>query len=184
LGNWKEKWKIMQRYDLTAEMYEERYSEEQNTKYKKALSSINIESENVVLDVGCGIGMFFSKIASISKIVIGVDVSHKLLLKANEQAKTWDNVLVVQADADYLPFAKSFFDIVFVFTVLQNMPRPVETLRELKQVVKLGGSVTVTGLKKAFSLVQFTDAIEASELRLVSILDDEDLKCYIAILSA
>ena len=58
----------------------------------------------------------------------------------------------MQADADHLPFKEEFFDVVFAFTVLQNMPKPSETLDELKRVAKVGGRVVVTGLKKAFPL--------------------------------
>ena len=81
---------------------------------------------------------------------MGVDISRELLLKAKEQASR-ENVFVLQADADHLPFREWFFEVVFAFTVLQNMPKPPETLVEFKRVAKLGGCVVVTGLKKAFS---------------------------------
>ena len=79
---------------------------------------------------------------------------------------------------------KQFFDVVFAFTVLQNMPEPSETLNELKLVAKLGGRVVVTGLKKAFSLNAFMDILESAGLRIVSFVDKEDLKCYVAVLAA
>ena len=41
----------------------------------------------VVLDVGCGSGLFFSEVADQADMVVGVDVSRKLLLKAKKQAK-------------------------------------------------------------------------------------------------
>ncbi len=174
----------MQRYDLTAEMYEERYCEEQEAKYKKALENTNLKAYGAVLDVGCGTGIFFSHIADNARVVVGVDVSRKLLLKANGTAKAWKNVFVVQADADHLPFKEGFFDVVFSFTVLQNMPQPIETLNELKRVAEAGGSVVVTGLKKVLPLELFMDVLEASGLRLLSFTDDEALKCYIAVLAS
>ena len=148
---WNDKRDIMQRYDVTAEMYEELYSEEQKRKYGKALENVDVAG-GVVLDVGCGSGLFFKQIASQADMVVGVDVSRKLLLKAKKQAGTFGNVFVLQADADHLPFTEGFFEVVFAFTVLQNMPNPPETLGEFKRVAKLGGRVVVTGLKKAFPL--------------------------------
>jgi ubiquinone/menaquinone biosynthesis C-methylase UbiE len=91
--------------------------------------------------------------------------------------------LVLQADADNLPFKDSFFNAVFAFTVLQNMPTPVETLKELKRVAKRGGKVVVTGLKKAIPLNEFIDALESSDMKIISFVDNEDLKCYVATLA-
>jgi hypothetical protein len=42
----------------------------------------------------------------------------------------------------------------------------------------------VTGLKKAFSLNAFRDVLEGAGLRVVSFVDNEDLKCYVAVLAA
>ena len=74
--------------------------------------------------------------------------------------------------------------MVFAFTVLQNMPKPNETLSELKHAVKFGGRVVVTGLKKAFSLPVFMDVLEGTGLKVLSFVDREDLKCYVAVLAA
>jgi len=111
-----------------------------------------------------------------------VDVSRKLLLKA--QARNLPNVFVLQADADHLPFRDGFFGVVFAFTVLQNMPKPAETLNELKRLVKQGGVVVVTGLKKAFGLGVFMDLLDTSGLGLVSFVDDVGVNCYVAVLGA
>ena len=183
MTGWKDKRKVIQRYDLTAEMYNERYSEEQKAKYKKALEVVNV-ADRVVLDVGCGTGLFFTHIAMNAQTVVGVDVSRKLLLKAKEQASFLPNVFVLLADADHLPFRSEFFDAVFAFTVLQNMPKPSATLNELKRVAKVGGRLVVTGLKKAFPLRKFMDVLEGSGLRVASFVDDEAVNCYVAVLTA
>jgi ubiquinone/menaquinone biosynthesis C-methylase UbiE len=136
------------------------------------------------LDVGCGTGLFFSQVAAQVGMAVGVDFSRKLLLKAKDEAKKLSNVFVLQADADHLPFREGFFDAVFAFTVLQNMPDPSETLGELKRVAKPSGSVVVTGLKKAFTLNTFMGFLEGASLRVASLVDIENLKCYVAVLVA
>ena len=173
----------MQSYDVTAEMYDERYAAEQQRKYKKALENVNVAGK-AVLDVGCGSGLFFNEVAAQADMVVGVDVSRKLLLKAKEHATTFPKVSVLQADADHLPFGDGFFGAVFAFTVLQNMPNPPETLSELKRVAKKDGRVVVTGLKKAFPLNKFMDVLEASGLQVVAFVDDEAVNCYVAVLAA
>ena len=140
-------------------------------------------SKRCVLDVGCGSGLFFSHVAERADLVVGVDISRNLLLKAKEQAIAFRNVSVLQADADHLPFRGGFFDAVFSFTVLQNMPKPAQTLSEFKRVAKVGGKLVVTGLKRFFSLNSFMDILEASGLVVASFVDREDLKCYVAALT-
>jgi ubiquinone/menaquinone biosynthesis C-methylase UbiE len=181
LTTWKDKRKVMQRYDVTAEMYDERYAVEQKGKFRKALVNVNVDGASV-LDVGCGSGLFFKEVAAQADMVVGVDVSRKLLLKAKEQTSAFGNVSILQADADHLPFKDRFFDAVFAFTVLQNMPKPSKTLSELKRIVKFGGRVVVTGLKKAFPLNQFMDVLENSGLKLAAFVDEEAVNCYVAVL--
>jgi ubiquinone/menaquinone biosynthesis C-methylase UbiE len=172
----------MRRYDLTAEMYDERYIGEQKAKYDSAMANIKVD-QATVLDVGCGSGLFFSQVARKAKIIVGVDISRKLLLQAREKGQFFRNVLVLQADADQLPFADASFDAVFAFTVLQNLPKPSRTLGEFKRVAKHDGRVVVTGLKKAFPLGKFMDLLEAAGFKLISFVDEEELKCYVAVLA-
>ena len=179
---WKSKRKVMQSYDVTAEMYDERYSEEQKRKFKKALENVEVTC-TAVLDVGCGSGLFFQEIASNTTLVVGVDVSHNLLLKARKKAEKFLNVFLLQADADHLPFTDRAFDAVFSFTVLQNLPKPKETLCELERVTKFSGEIAITGLKKAFPLKKFMDVLEDSCLKVVAFADNEDINCYIAVLA-
>lgn len=169
----------MQRYDVTARMYDERYAEEQTAKYQAALKHLNIDGS--VLDVGCGTGLFFSHIATEAQTVVGVDISRLLLLQAKERVRDFPSVLLVQADADHLPFRDACFNVVLAFTVLQNMPKPSETLSELKRNAKCDAHFVVTGLKKAFSLEAFTALLHNAGLQVVSLEDDETLKCHVAV---
>ena len=182
MADWKDKRKVMQRYDVTAEMYDERYAQEQRRKYKKALENIYVAGKKI-LDVGCGSGLFFKEVAAQASLVIGVDVSRKLLFKAKEQGNAFSNVAVLQADADHLPFRDGLFSVVFAFTVFQNVPKPAVTLNELKRVVKKGDKVVVTGLKKAFPFTSFIDLLDSSGLKVLAFVDEEAINCYIAVLA-
>ena len=173
----------MARYNTTADSYNEQYEDEQRGKYRKALEKVAVRGKKL-LDVGCGSGLFFQEIAAQAQLVVGVDVSLKLLRKANSQAKKLPDVFVVQADADHLPFIDEFYGAVFVFTVLQNMPKPGKTISELNRVTESGGRVVVTGLKKFFSLEKFMDIMEDSDMQVEAFIDDEFINCYIAVLSA
>lgn len=181
LNKWDQKRKTMRRYDLTAQMYEERYAEEQAVKYQAALEHLNIVRHSSVLDIGCGTGLLFSYVVAEAQTVVGVDISRLLLLQAKERARDFRNVHLVQADADHLPFKNNNFNVVFAFTVLQNMPKPLETLSEIKRNTKQGAAIVVTGLKKAFSLEAFKELLHDAGLQVVSLNDDDALKCYVAV---
>lgn len=183
MAGWKDKRRVMHRYDLTADMYEERYAEEQAAKYKVALENLKLRG-GPILDVGCGTGMFFPSVAAQASIVVGVDISRKLLLKAYAQAKKWSNVFVLLADADHLPLRDGFFETVFGFTILQNMPTPPKTMIELRRVADSRGAIVVTGLKRFFAEEAFMRILDDASLKVKCFLDREDLKCYVAVLSA
>jgi len=183
LAAWKKKRQIMERYNTTAESYEEQYANEQRGKHRKALENLEISGKNL-LDVGCGSGLFFKEVAAQAQLLVGVDISLKLLRKASNQAKKFPAVFVVRADADHLPFPAEFFGGIFAFTVLQNMPKPAQTLAELKRVGVVGSRIVATGLKKTFTIDKFMDLLEDSGMQVEAFIDDEVINCYIAVLSA
>ncbi len=160
-------------------MYNARYSEEQEAKYHAALTSI--KPTGLVLDVGCGTGLLFSHIASEAENVVGVDISRNLLLQAKERVDKPRNAELVQADADHLPFKNGQFNAVFAFTVLQNMPKPSETLMEIRRSATRGACVVVTGLKKVFSREALTNLLHDNGFCVVSVKDEGNLKCYVAL---
>jgi ubiquinone/menaquinone biosynthesis C-methylase UbiE len=171
----------MRRYDITAEMYDTRYAEEQEAKYKAALGCVTVEGG--VLDVGCGTGLLFGHLVSKVESLVGTDLSKQLLLRAKARAEKHENVHLVQADADHLPFRNNLFSAILAITVLQNMPRPLETIREAKRTGKHCASIVISGLKKAFSPELFRQLLESSGLRVISVIDEDSLNCYIGITS-
>ena len=162
-------------------MYDSRYSEEQEAKYQVALKYLRIDPEAVILDVGCGTGLLFSHLQNRAKIVLGVDISKQLLIQAKDRAKMCENIFLIQADADHLPFTSYFFDLVFAFTMLQNMPKPSETLKEMLRVAKQGSSIVVTGLKRVISLENLGKMLKESGFSPSILRDDQLLNCHIAV---
>ena len=181
MNKWDQKRRVMRRYDITARSYDLQYREEQFAKYDKAQENAVISSGSIVLDAGCGTGLLFSRIAPIAKIVVGMDISHELLLRAKEKASELGNVYLLKADADCLPFRNSCFDLVFAFTMLQNMPRPLDTLKAFGKTAKEEATIVVTGLKKHFSMDAFANLLKNAGFNMVSIITDDVLKCHIAI---
>lgn len=179
MGEWEKKREVMERYDLTAHMYDMRYAEEQEAKFGAALRSLKAKKCGKVLDAGCGTGLLFRHVASKAEMVVGLEISKQTLLKAKERAQSFQNVHLVMADADFMPFRDCAFSIAFAFTLIQNMPDPAKTLKEIRRVTEDSAQIIVTGLKKIFSLQTFRSLLQNAGLETIS-LKEEGLKCYVA----
>jgi len=180
MSEWDKKREVMQRYDLTAHIYDMQYAEEQAAKIEAALKSLQIEKNSLVLDAGCGTGILFEYVADKAETTVGLDISRKILLQAKKRAKNFQKVHLVCADADNVPLKGNTFSHVFAFTLIQNMPDPVEALNEIERVAKENAVIVVTGLKKAFTLQGFEEFLRNAELNTV-VLKNEGLKCYVAV---
>jgi len=179
---WIKKHEIMDHYDRLFSIYDLQYGEEQNRKIISALEDVDVKKCNFVLDVGCGTGLLLEHIGESARLLVGLDISLRLLKVAAQRSKQFSDVALINADADYMPFPREIFDIVFAVTLLQNMPDVNRTLQEIARVSKKRTTIVITGLKKAFSKESFTRILEEASLK-VSILKagEERLLDYIAV---
>jgi ubiquinone/menaquinone biosynthesis C-methylase UbiE len=180
MSEWDKKRDVMQRYDLTAHIYDMRYAEEQTAKIEAAMESINMERESLVLDVGCGTGLLFNYVANKAEAVVGLDISRETLLQAKERAKKFPNVHLILADADNMPLKEGIFSHFFAVTLIQNMPSPFKTLNKVKRVTKGNAVIVVTGLKKKFSIEVFKSLLQNAGLNVIA-LKSENLNCHVAV---
>jgi ubiquinone/menaquinone biosynthesis C-methylase UbiE len=182
LNKWDQKRRVMRRYDASSRTYDALYGDEQDAKFDRALKGLTVSPGSVILDAGCGSGLLFNRVVSEAKMVVGFDISRSLLLSAKGKAKEHKTVYLVRADVDNMPFSDGVFSLVFAFTVLQNLPKPLETMQAISKVAEHDAVIVVTGLKKYFSSDNFIDLLKRAKFSLVSLIDDDSLKCYIAVL--
>lgn len=131
-------------YDETSSRYDERYAELQSVKYRTIIKYLP-EQAGCILDLGCGTGLLLEKLRKRRGLVVGVDASKGMLKRAKSRGK---GPRLVLADADSLPFRNDVFDCVVSVTLLQNMPDPARTVRELERVLRKGGTGILTSLKR------------------------------------
>lgn len=100
-----------------------------------------------VLEAGCGVGAQTVTLARNNPraFIVSMDISAVSVREA--AGKTAEagcsNVCFHQGDLFRLPFAREFFDHVFVCFVLEHLPDPVRALAALGEVLKPGGTITV-----------------------------------------
>lgn len=122
--------------------------------------------------------MFIEIISNIDNYTIGIDAS-KNMIKIAKRKYAAQNLIC--ADADHLPFLTKTFDIIFSFTLLQNMPNPRLTILELHRVAKSGSKIAITTLKKTFKRLSFQQLLNENGLKVIKFIDEENIKDFIAI---
>lgn len=104
-------------------------------------------SEKSLLDLGCGSGFIMRNANHYFNKVVGVDISHKILIPLRKQG-----YLVVCADTDHLPFKENSFSVVTCFAVLHHLFTYEGLFKETKRVLKKNGLFySDHDLDKAFS---------------------------------
>lgn len=102
---------------------------------------------STVLEAACGVGAQTRIISQKNPAVkfVSIDLSEKSLAAAAQMiaATGIENVELMHADVFQLPFADDSVDHAFVCFLLEHVSRPDGALRELKRVLKPGGTITV-----------------------------------------
>ncbi len=100
-----------------------------------------------VLEAACGVGAQTVILARNSPEAefFSVDISPESVLEARRRASGQGcmNVGFGTADVYHLPFVAGGFDHVFVCFLLEHLDNPLLALRQLKRVLRPGGTITV-----------------------------------------
>jgi len=169
-----EKIRVKERYDeLGGKLYDVRYTEEQTAKYEHILGYLG---RGKTLDNGCGTGLFLPFLGEYS---VGLDLSSELLREARGRA---GNSALVQGDSENLPFRASVFDNMASITVIQNLPNPKQLIKESSRVVKKGGVMVVSSLKRVYSEDEFSRLVETVALPVVIVNTVENINDWIAVI--
>ena len=100
-----------------------------------------------VLEAGCGVGAQTLTLVKNSPHAsfISVDISEKSIREAKGKIREagFSNVSFQQGDIFKLPFETESFDHLFICFVLEHLAQPVEAIICLKNLIKVGGTITV-----------------------------------------
>ncbi|MFH2001218.1 MAG: class I SAM-dependent methyltransferase [Planctomycetota bacterium] len=132
-----------------------------------------ISKRHQVLDLGCGSGVFLPILAPMCQRLFGIDISYHMLETSVKVIDRFslDNVTLLNASAEAMPFPENEFDIVVLVDAIHHIPQLTKTLTELKRVLKPGGQALVfepNKLNPLLSLLCLLDRNEWGALRLGS----------------
>jgi demethylmenaquinone methyltransferase/2-methoxy-6-polyprenyl-1,4-benzoquinol methylase len=139
----------------------------------EALSMLDVQEGDRVLDVGCGTGFGTEGLLRYTDDVHGLDQSIHQMEKAFEKFGKHDQVNFYRGDAERLPFADDSFDVIWSSGSIEYWPNPVDALEEFRRVVRPGEQVLVVGpdypqntvfQKLADAIMLFYDESEADRM--------------------
>ncbi|MFD7995023.1 class I SAM-dependent methyltransferase [Streptomyces mexicanus] len=113
--------------------------------YAAAVAALGLRPGDRVLDAGCGTGRALPALRAAvgaAGVVVGVDLTPAMLQAAVRAGRDRDGRLLL-ADVAALPLGPESLDAVFAAGLIAHLPRPAENLRELRRVVRPGGTLAL-----------------------------------------
>jgi len=108
--------------------------------YQGVLQQLKLDEEKMLLDAGCGSGLFLSMASSTGAVIHGIDAAPGLLAMSR---KRLPNVTLLIEDLEEIPFADETFDVVTGFNSFQYAGNFVNALTEAKRVTKENGKLII-----------------------------------------
>ncbi|MBU3941521.1 MAG: class I SAM-dependent methyltransferase [Nanoarchaeota archaeon] len=153
----------MNYYNLISNSYNELHKEEQLKKIRIIKDNLKLKKQDLLLDVGCGTGIFAEEFNCIK---IGVDPAINLL----NQGK---NAFYIQASAENLPFKDNSFDTVISITAIHNFKDIRKCLEEIKRVSRKNIALSI--LKRSAKINEIKDNIKKSFKITKTIEENQDI---------
>lgn len=103
-----------------------------------------LKREGVLFEPGCGSGRISNRFARAGLTVVGLDITHAMIKKAQQNAVEEGlagRVLYFIADAEHLPFGEGVFDGCFFAGFLHHLDEPLRGLKEIRRVLKRGSRI-------------------------------------------
>ncbi|TRZ48096.1 methyltransferase domain-containing protein [bacterium] len=160
--------------------------EPHNTQFIEAMATYCFIKEFIknkrVLDAGCGFGYGVDYLSKYAKEIIGVDLITYVVEWAKKHYRR-ENCQFLLSDIAHLDFPDNSFDAVCLLEVVHHTRNYREVLKEMRRVLKEGGSFFVStrqkregGLKPDSSHVQVFTAEEFSNL--LSAIGFKEIEIY------
>ncbi len=115
--------------------------------YENVSKVLDLKPEDNLLEIACGCGHFLKKYASHVRSVAGLDLSELMVnmaTKKNKSRVAAGTAEFVHGEASQLPWEDNRFSVATTMGSFIAFPKPLESLKEMHRVLRLGGRVIVS----------------------------------------
>ncbi len=112
----------------------------------RLFSLLDIKEGISLLDVGCGTGRAIGRCAemiSFNGSFYGVDLSLKMIEKANERFRDRNNFAFIKANVESIPLDDKLFDIIICTNSFHHYLHPDRALVEMRRLLKSAGEIYI-----------------------------------------
>lgn len=121
-----------------------RFSERSESFAGWVVDGLDVGSDDLVLDAGCGYGACFDELRRRGARIVGIDRSAAMAEKASQSEDDGAPLGLGVGDLQSLPIADGAMDRVLANYVLFHVPDVSQALREIRRVLKPGGRAVLT----------------------------------------
>jgi ubiquinone/menaquinone biosynthesis C-methylase UbiE len=97
-----------------------------------------VEKSNVLVDIGCGSGVFSKAFESEQRLIVALDIDKALLKNIN--GLTSERIC---GDAQCLPLCTNSIDCVISISVIEHLPKPEAFVKEICRILKSSAIVVI-----------------------------------------
>ena len=141
--------RVQSHYDDIADVYDQRYDHRDRGRqyYDHIAEAVmsQIGTGGVLLDIGCGTGLFIRRYLQHGGNVTGIDISSGMIRRA---APIFPASRFVVGTAEDLPFIQDSFDSISSLLAFSYLTNPEKTRIDCLRVLKPGGRLAVCTLGK------------------------------------
>lgn len=143
------------------------------------LDIIDLDGARTILDIGSGDGSISLSMAQRYRqsIVIGLDISEKMVHFANENIGSNQNIFFLHGDAEQLLFDNQF-NVVTSFSTMHRLQNPQLALQGIYRALKPGGMFVAAFPVKGNSIMSEAIAIVDSRPQWKDFFTSPDRKAY------
>ena len=139
--------------------------------YKNTARILNLQSDDMLLEIGFGSGFFIKKYASHVSRISGLDYSEdmvKLASSVNKDLIKSGKAEFKKGNVSCLPWADNTFSVVVGIETFFFWPKPEEALKEIFRVLSPGGRLVLEMAYNKDDGKDHTKTIEKHNLKLYS----------------
>jgi len=132
------------------------------TFYRAVAAELDLQSDDELLDVGCGSAGMLVEPAAELPFVAGLDASEIQLGMARERLAeriAAGTAEIVKGDAMALPWDDERFSVVTSINAMKFFPEPAGALREMYRVLRFGGRLAITMGEAEYAPEGSTEAV-------------------------